>query len=197
MAMKKDIGELYKNKFKDLDQEPPQKFIWETIEMKNEEMRFYRFSLKNFNIYYLSSIVVFSLLSLVALGTTMLSLSNGNPKKENNLKNDSTVVSENKMPKGDLNDFQEVKENLKFRKSISSNTPVINKNEVKNEIVNTDTIAEVNSINKIKSTTDTSMLVNAQPSKKFKTRRVVVIEQRDTIIIIDTLHDKKNKKRRN
>ena len=193
--MKKDIGELYKNKFKDLDQEPPQKLIWEAIEIKNEEMRFYKFSLRNFNIYYLSSIVIFSILSLANMSTTILSLSDSNSKKENNIKNDSTVVAENKIPKSDLNSFQDKKGNSKFKSSTSSITSAINEN--KNETVNTDTIAVATSVDKIKNTVDSSMLANTQLSKKIKPRRVVIIEQRDTIIIIDTLHDKKPKKRRN
>ena len=193
--MKKDIGELYKNKFKDFDQEPPQKLIWEAIEIKNEEMRFYKFSLRNFNIYYLSSIVIFSILSLANMSTTILSLSDSNSKKENNIKNDSTVVAENKIPKSDLNSFQDKKGNSKFKSSTSSITSAINEN--KNETVNTDTIAVATSVDKIKNTVDSSMLANTQLSKKIKPRRVVIIEQRDTIIIIDTLHDKKPKKRRN
>jgi hypothetical protein len=199
MAVKKDIGDLYKNKFKDLDQEPPSQFIWEAIEMKNEEVRFYRFSWKNFNIYYLSSIVVFSILSLFTFTSTMLSMYSNNKRNsenKNRVQIDTIIISQQETSKIKSNDFYESEKITQGIKSSNGNNELIT-NEINKEQTNTDTSSLIHSFNNIKNIKDTSISTNITSSKKAKIRRVVVIEQRDTIVIVDTLHGKKNKKQRN
>jgi hypothetical protein len=194
MKNNKDIGDLYKARYSDLEIEPD-KSVWDSIELKNEEIRFYRFVWNQFNIYYLSSIIAFSALSIFSF-VNVMTFNNTNQAKINS----APVLFQNSIPQNSLSESAE-KLNADFHKGNSS--PVINTNKTKRKInIKSDSLNENSSkylyepaLENMEAKDSINKLIPPIVIKKTPKRRVVIVEQRDTVVQIDTLKSKLRRKR--
>jgi hypothetical protein len=198
MGNKKDIGDLYKDEYSELKADPD-RAVWDSIEFEVEEKKFYRFIWNQFNIYYLSSIVLFSALAIFSF-VRVVSYNGAQPTLNSIYIPQDSIANES-SPSTDKSLSVKEKEN-----SIPSIKSIVRKNTISPLNENRDLSSEkgqedvhAQSLGKleVKDSLVVPMLppsVVPVPVKKEPKRRVVIIEQRDTIIQIDTLKSKKRRK---
>jgi hypothetical protein len=202
MDNKKDIGEVYKDQYSNLELEPD-KAIWDSIESKNKKMKFYRFIWNQFNIYYLIAIILFFVIFIFSF-VKVISFNNAQSPispvyiPQDSVTNDFSLSSEEPMSRDKEKFIPKGKEegpSLPLNKNESGkivpakNTKLDSLNKNANQNLSKDSLKNIVVIDTL------SKLAPPPTVKKEPKRRVVILEQRDTIIQVDTLKSRVKRKR--
>lgn len=195
----KNIGMLFKSKLQNYEAQVEHE-EWDQLGMKLDRMRFFRFSISHFNIYYCSAIALCLFLSSAVFIKEVFydrgNLSLVQPSSINR-ENAPFIIKDSSV----LKTKTEVSK-IETPQKTSSVPPKINEPEVdafSQKETERDTINEIIS-SPAPQPKDTILSDSVIPQEKsieaLKSKNVVHIIKQDTIIVLDTLSKKKTKRRK-
>ena len=199
------IDELFEGAFGESSPISGESTDWDSMEMKLETSRFYRFKISRFNIYYASLIALsFSFSLLVAVDyffnkkpISASSVSTIEEQKDKSINNiDNNKSAEQQLLKDKNNSLEKKQPFSKTKENILEVASSSDKKNSGNNIT-FDTLSNI-PLNEIHTEpVNTTQPEVPLPKNQEKKKRIVYVSKRDTIYNYDTLRVEKRKKKKN